>query len=75
MDSVRAAFARNGLYRSRDDKVFGGVVAGLGRRLGIEPTPARWLFVIALLVIPGSQLLVYPALWICMPVEGAVVPA
>ena len=73
MDSVRAAFARHGLYRSRDSKVFAGVVAGLGRRLGIEPTPARWLFVVALLVIPGSQLLVYPALWICMPVEEAVV--
>jgi phage shock protein PspC (stress-responsive transcriptional regulator) len=71
MDSVRNSFARAGLVRSRDSKLLGGVCAGLGRRLGIDPVPARWLFVVALLVIPGSQLLVYPALWFCMPIEGA----
>jgi phage shock protein PspC (stress-responsive transcriptional regulator) len=30
---------------------------------------ARVLFVLALLVIPGSQLLLYPLLWILMPEE------
>jgi phage shock protein C len=72
MDSVRNTFARAGLVRSRDSKLLGGVCAGVGRRLGIDSTPARWLFVVALLVIPGSQLLVYPALWFCMPLEGPV---
>jgi phage shock protein C len=75
MDSVRASFARAGLVRSRDSRVFGGVCAGLGRKLGFEPGMSRALFVILLLVIPGSQLLVYPALWFCMPVEGDFVPA
>jgi phage shock protein PspC (stress-responsive transcriptional regulator) len=46
-----------------------GVCAGLGRRLGISPGMARVLFVLALLVIPGSQLLLYPLLWILMPEE------
>jgi phage shock protein PspC (stress-responsive transcriptional regulator) len=41
----------------------------LGRRFGLEPWPARLLFVLVLLVLPGSQLLVYPVLWILMPNE------
>lgn len=72
MNSVRAAFAEQGLYRVRDGRVLGGVVAGLGRRLGFEPWPARLLFVLVLLLIPGSQLLVYPILWILMPDEADV---
>jgi phage shock protein PspC (stress-responsive transcriptional regulator) len=53
------------------------VVAGLGRRFGLGPWTARLLFVLLLLVIPGSQLLVYPILWILMPSEesaGSVLP-
>lgn len=72
MDSIRAAFARQGLFRSRDQRVLGGVIAGLGRRVGLEPWPARLLFVLALMIIPGSQVLVYPVLWILMPEEGTV---
>ena len=30
---------------------------------------ARLLFVLVLLIIPGSQLLIYPVLWILMPNE------
>jgi phage shock protein PspC (stress-responsive transcriptional regulator) len=45
------------------------VVAGLGRRFGIAPWPARLLFVLLLMVIPGSQILIYPILWILMPSE------
>jgi phage shock protein PspC (stress-responsive transcriptional regulator) len=73
MESVHAAFARQGLYRSRSERVLGGVIAGLGRRIGLEPWPARLLFVLALMLIPGSQLLVYPALWILMPEESSAV--
>jgi phage shock protein C len=69
MNSVRVAFAERGLVRVQDGRVLGGVVAGLGRRFGFEPWPARLLFVLALMLIPGSQLLVYPILWILMPDE------
>ncbi len=72
MESIRGAFARQGLVRSRNDRVLGGVVAGLGRRFGIEPWPARLLFVLVLMLLPGSQLLAYPVLWILMPEEGTV---
>jgi phage shock protein PspC (stress-responsive transcriptional regulator) len=69
MDDIRAAFARQGLFRSRDERVIGGVCAGIGQRVGLAPWPARILFVVLLMLIPGSQFLVYPALWILMPVE------
>jgi phage shock protein C len=36
---------------------------------GLDPWPARLLFLLALLVIPGSQILLYPILWILMPLE------
>ena len=40
-----------------------------GRRFGIGPWATRALFLITLIVIPGSQILVYPLLWILMPKE------
>jgi phage shock protein C len=67
MESIHATFRREGLVRVQDGRVLGGVIAGLGRRFGIAPWPARLLFVVVLMLIPGSQLLVYPALWILMP--------
>ncbi|MFL6130586.1 MAG: PspC domain-containing protein [Mycobacteriales bacterium] len=76
MNEIHATFAAQGLVRPRDGRVLAGVVAGLGRRFGIDPWPARLLFVLLLMVIPGSQLLIYPVLWILMPSEGQVpVPA
>jgi phage shock protein C len=69
MDSVHAAFRRQGLTRPRDGRVLGGVIAGLGRRFGLDPWPARLLFVLLLMIIPGSQFLIYPILWILMPTE------
>ena len=69
MNDIRRSFAQHGLVRSRDERVLGGVFAGLGRRFGLSPWTARLLFVLILFVIPGSQLLVYPILWILMPSE------
>jgi phage shock protein C len=69
MNDVHETFRRQGLVRTRDGRVLAGVCAGLGRRFGIDPWPARLLFVLLLLVVPGSQLLIYPVLWILMPRE------
>jgi phage shock protein PspC (stress-responsive transcriptional regulator) len=69
MDDIRETFRRQGLTRPRGNRVLGGVCSGVGRRLGLDPWPARLLFVLVLLVIPGSQLLVYPILWVLMPSE------
>ena len=75
MNDIRAAFARQGLVRSQDRGILGGVCAGLGRRLGLTPWVARLLFVLILMVVPGSQLLIYPVLWILMPAEESLVAA
>ena len=69
MGSVHDSMARQGLVRPVEGRVLGGVCAGLGRRVGIAPFHARLLFVLVLFVVPGSQLLVYPLLWILMPTE------
>ena len=69
MHSIHDLFRQHGLVRARDGRVLGGVVAGLGRRIGLDPWPARLLFLLVLLVIPGSQILLYPILWILMPLE------
>ena len=70
------AFRRQGLVRPRQGRVLGGVCAGLARRFGMGATMMRILFVVTLIVIPGSQILVYPLLWILMPSEQTgVVPA
>lgn len=69
MNSVQTTFARQGLVRPRRERVLGGVCAGLGRRFGLSPWMARILFVVVLMVLPGSQFLIYPVLWILMPSE------
>jgi phage shock protein C len=68
-DAAMEAFRRQGLVRPRQGRILGGVCAGLARRFGIGPTMMRILFVVTLIVIPGSQIIVYPILWILMPSE------
>jgi phage shock protein C len=69
MNDIHATFRSQGLVRPIEGRVLGGVCAGLGRRFGLDPWPARLLFIVILLLVPGSQLLVYPILWILMPSE------
>ncbi len=73
MESIHSTFRQAGLVRPQEGRVLAGVVAGLGRRIGLDPWPARLLFVLILLVVPGSQLLIYPILWILMPAESPTV--
>jgi phage shock protein C len=68
-DQEMEAFRRQGLVRPRQGRILGGVCAGLARRFGINPTMMRILFIVTLIVIPGSQIIVYPILWILMPSE------
>ncbi|MDZ5661036.1 PspC domain-containing protein [Nocardioides sp. zg-1308] len=73
MDNIRAALARQGLVRSQDRGIIGGVCAGVGRRLGLTPWVTRLLFIVTLFAVPGSQLLIYPLLWFLMPAEDSLV--
>ena len=72
MTDVHDRLRRNGLVRPTSGRVLAGVCSGLGQRFGISPRAARLLFVLVLLVLPGSQLIVYPLLWLLMPAERPV---
>jgi len=74
MNDIRQSFGRQGLVRPRDGRILGGVFAGLGRRFGLDPWPARLVLTLIMLVLPGSQILLYPLLWILMPSEDASGP-
>ena len=58
------------LRRSRTDRRIAGVVGGLAKYFGIDPTLARVLYVVISIVsaaFPG--ILVYILLWVIVPVE------
>lgn len=71
--NIHEDMRRQGLVRPQRDRVLAGVCAGLARKFGINPWGARLLFVLALMLLPGSQLIVYPILWVLMPTEDQVV--
>ena len=42
----------------------------MAQRFGMDAWLARVLFVAILMIIPGSQIIIYPILWILMPSES-----
>ncbi len=73
MTDIRSTFATQGLVRPRDGRILGGVCAGIGQRFGLTPWVSRLLFLLLLMVVPGSQLLIYPVLWLLMPQQDNVI--
>lgn len=69
MGSIHDSMERQGLVRPLEGRVLAGVCAGLARRFGISPFHARLLFVLVLILLPGSPLVIYPILWLLMPAE------
>jgi signal transduction histidine kinase len=57
------------LERSRSDRVIGGVAAGIGHHLGIEPFFVRFAFV-ALSLALGFGVVVYLLAWLLAPEEA-----
>lgn len=59
------------LYRSKTDRMIGGVCGGLSDYLGIDPIIFRFLFVVLLF---GAEFgfLLYILMWIIVPEEGTV---
>jgi len=56
------------LYRSRTDRMIGGVCSGLGKYFTIDPTIVRLVFVVTALM-GGPGLLAYLILLIVVPEE------
>ncbi|SMO32352.1 PspC domain-containing protein [Solitalea koreensis] len=54
------------LYKNKEDRVIGGVCAGLGEYFDVDKTIVRIIFLILFFGF-GSGLLLYLILWIIMP--------
>ena len=67
-DAVDGA-PRPRLERSRSDRVIGGVAAGIGQHLGVEPTTVRIAFVL-LSAAFGFGIVVYLLTWLLAPLEA-----
>lgn len=61
------------LYRARRDRVIGGVAAGLGDYLNLDPVLVRIIFVI-LTLFHGIGLFIYIIMWIVVPENPAEQP-
>ena len=57
------------LYRSRSDRLIGGVCGGLGRHFGIDPIIFR-IAAVALVFAGGAGALIYLAMLLLVPEEG-----
>lgn len=62
------------LVRPRNGRMLAGVCAGLAQRFGISAGMVRLLFLLSLL-LPGTQVIIYLALWIVMPNEDRYLAA
>ncbi len=64
------------LYRSRENRMIGGVCGGLGEYFDIDPTLVRVLFVFgAFLGVPGALVLIYLVMLILVPQDAPAVTA
>lgn len=55
------------LFRSKKEKMLGGICGGLGEYADIDPTLLRLLLVILVVFSWGMFLIIYIAAWIIIP--------
>ena len=59
------------LRRDPEDRLAGGVAAGVGAWRGFSPTTVRIVFVVVALISQGWTIPVYLACWLLIPAKGA----
>ena len=57
------------LYRSKKERMLGGVCGGLGEHLDIDPTVIRLIWAVVTVMSFGTGIVVYILAWIIIP-EG-----
>ena len=57
------------LLRTKRNKMLGGVCAGIGKYLGVDPTVIRLIWVLLSLASLGTGILIYLIAWILIPEE------
>ncbi|BAV09636.1 phage shock protein C (PspC) family protein [Filimonas lacunae] len=66
---AKASEPRGRLYRDGEDKILGGVCAGVASYFRIDPAIVRMLFAVVTIGGFGSGFLLYILLWIVLPVK------
>jgi phage shock protein C len=62
-------FIMKRLYRSKKERMLGGVCAGLGEHFDIDPTVIRLVWAVITVLSIGTGVLVYILAWILIPEE------
>ncbi len=68
---VRGPRGSGPLRRGKDDRLAGGVAAGLASRMGFDVNVVRLVFIVATLVTGGSFAVGYVLAWLLVPADGA----
>jgi phage shock protein C len=55
------------LYRSRKEKMLGGVCGGLGEHIDVDPTIIRLVWAVVTVLSVGMGILIYLIAWILIP--------
>jgi phage shock protein PspC (stress-responsive transcriptional regulator) len=55
------------LYRSKKERILGGVCAGLGEHLDVDPTVIRLIWAVVTVLSLGTGIIVYIIAWIIIP--------
>jgi phage shock protein PspC (stress-responsive transcriptional regulator) len=55
------------LYRDIDNRILGGVAAGIANYFNIDPVVARILFVVLTIASVGTGIIIYLVLWVAIP--------
>jgi phage shock protein C len=55
------------LYRSKNNKMIAGICGGIAEYINTDPTIVR--IILVLLAFTGLPLIVYPILWIIIPLK------
>ncbi len=61
------------LYRSKSDRMIGGVCGGLGAYFNIDPTIVRVLTALGAVITGSIIFWIYVVLWIVIPEEPSVI--
>lgn len=60
---------RKKIYRSRKDRILGGVCGGLGKFFGVDPTIVGLLWILFTILGTGAGIILYLVAWIIIPEE------
>jgi phage shock protein PspC (stress-responsive transcriptional regulator) len=66
------------LYRSKKDRILGGVFVGLGEHLDVDPTVIRLIWAVVSVLSIGTGIIIYILAWIIIPeddTDGTVSPS